>query len=287
MTRGAGVGPRRSPPHCPCCWCWCGVVVVVPASGIGPSSCGLGAPAIHPTSSCSSAWGGCSVVHRPRHPVVVCLPVVPVVVVVLFSPSPLLLLLLLLLSMAARSWPGARQCRHWLLTPTIHPASSCSQAWGRVLGRLSSLGCSVAVFRWWRWCCGRSCLPSFCLPSPSLSSAFHPRSTPRAVARGAGGGWCVVRRRGWLWWGPGARFHRRHLFWGVWAGQHDAVRLRGSLGAYLVGISLLGSPGVVLRAPDLKRHSHIPFRRGGGDSAAVGMGGWCPVSVLRYHYNGI
>jgi hypothetical protein len=26
----------------------------------------------------------------------------------------------------------------------------------------------------------------------ALSSSFHPRSTPRAVAHGAGGGWCVV-----------------------------------------------------------------------------------------------
>jgi hypothetical protein len=76
-------------------------------------------------------------------------------------------------------------------------------------------------------------------------------------------------------------------FGGIWAGQHDTVRLRGSLGAYLVGIPLLGSPGVVLRAPDPKLHPHIPFRQGGGDSAAVGMGGWCPVSVLHYHYNGI
>ena len=31
-----------------------------------------------------------------------------------------------------------------------------------------------------------------CSPSPS---SFHPRSTPRAVAREAGGGWCAVRRR--------------------------------------------------------------------------------------------
>ena len=34
-------------------------------------------------------------------------------------------------------------------------------------------------------------LPRWCCPSSSLP--FHPRSTPRAVARGAGGGWCVVR----------------------------------------------------------------------------------------------
>jgi hypothetical protein len=77
------------------CWRWRGVVVI-PASGIGPSSYGLGAPAIHLTSSCSSAWGGCSVVHRPCPcrspprcsrrrpflPVVVPVPIVVVVVVV-------------------------------------------------------------------------------------------------------------------------------------------------------------------------------------------------------------
>jgi hypothetical protein len=34
-------------------------------------------------------------------------------------------------------------------------------------------------------------LPCCCRPSSSLP--FHPRSTPRAVARGAGGGWCVIR----------------------------------------------------------------------------------------------
>jgi hypothetical protein len=33
--------------------------------------------------------------------------------------------------------------------------------------------------------------PCCCRPSSSLP--FHPRSTPRAVARGAGGGWCVIR----------------------------------------------------------------------------------------------
>jgi len=156
---------HRLPPRCPCGWCWCGVVVV-PASGIGSSSYGLGAPTIHPTSSCSSAWGGCSIIHCPCHPIVVCLPVIPIIIVVLYSLSLFLSLLLLLLSAGAVacSWPGAHQCRHWLLTHTIHPASSCSQAWGRVLGHLSSLGCSVAFFCWWRWCCG-------CSP-------FHPQSTP-------------------------------------------------------------------------------------------------------------
>jgi hypothetical protein len=44
---------------------------------------------------------------------------------------------------------GARCCRHWLLAPTIHPASSGSQGWGRVLGRPLSLwgaGAGVGLF---------------------------------------------------------------------------------------------------------------------------------------------
>jgi hypothetical protein len=50
----------------------------------------------------------------------------------------------------ACSWPGARQHRRWLLTSAIHPASSCSQTWGQVLGHPSSLGCAVAILCWWR-----------------------------------------------------------------------------------------------------------------------------------------
>jgi hypothetical protein len=44
---------------------------------------------------------------------------------------------------------GARCCRHWLPAPTIHPASSGSQGWGRVLGRPLSLweaGAGVGLF---------------------------------------------------------------------------------------------------------------------------------------------
>jgi hypothetical protein len=64
--------------------------------------------------------------------------------------------------------------------------------------------------------CGRFLLVALCC---GRLSPFHLQSTPRAVARGAGGGWCVIRRCGWLWWGPGTRFRRRHLFWGGLGGS--------------------------------------------------------------------
>jgi hypothetical protein len=58
-----------------------------------------------------------------------------------------------------------------LISPRLplHPASRCSQQW------------------WW-WC-SLSPILSCCLPSPS---SFHPPTTPRAVAREAGGRWCVI-----------------------------------------------------------------------------------------------
>jgi hypothetical protein len=58
-----------------------------------------------------------------------------------------------------------------LISPRLplHPASRCSQ-------------------RWWWWCSLSPVLPCR-LPSPS---SFHPPTTPRAVAREAGGRWCVV-----------------------------------------------------------------------------------------------
>jgi hypothetical protein len=58
-----------------------------------------------------------------------------------------------------------------LISPRLplHPASRCLQ-------------------RWWWWCSLSPVLPCR-LPSPS---SFHPPTTPRAVAREAGGRWCVV-----------------------------------------------------------------------------------------------
>jgi hypothetical protein len=65
------------------------------------------------------------------------------------------------------------------------------------------------------------------LPSHRLSLSFHPSSTPWAVACGAGGGWCVVRRFGWCW----AGFCR--LVW-CWCWPWCFHRHRGVLGPFLV-----------------------------------------------------
>jgi hypothetical protein len=76
----------------------------------------------------------------------------------------------------------------------------------------------------------------------------------------------------------------RHLFGGLdWVGQCDVACFWGSLGAYLVGIPLLGCPGIALCAPDPSRHPHILSKWGGGDWAAVGMRGSCRVDVRHYH----
>ena len=56
--------------------------------------------------------------------------------------------------------------------PVIHPASRCLQWW------------------WWWRSLSPVVSPPSRLPSPLL---FHPPTTPRAVARKARGGWCVVR----------------------------------------------------------------------------------------------
>jgi hypothetical protein len=91
-------------------------------------------------------------------------------------------------------YPGAHQHRRRLLAPAIHPASSGSQGWGRVLG------CS-------------------------LSSGLQ--------AHSCGGGW-----------GGGGRVSvTRHAY--GWL-----------LGAYLVGIPLLGSLSVPLHTSSPCRHSH-------------------------------
>ena len=47
--------------------------------------------------------------------------------------------------------PGGRQPRCQLLAPTVHPASSCSQAWGRVLGCSTWLGLFLAFWGSWCW----------------------------------------------------------------------------------------------------------------------------------------
>jgi hypothetical protein len=195
------------------CWCWCSVVVVVvvvPASGIGPSSYGLGAPAIHPMSSCSSAWGGCSVIHRPCHPIVVCCPIVPVLVLFSLSSSlsPLLSLLL--------AWCSPMSL---LASNTYDPP--CEQL---LAGVGAGAGSSIVVVF-----CGRFSLvalvlwswlsPSLLSPLPfvviAIPPAIHPPSSclwgwGRVVCLSSP--WVVVV-------GPGAHFHRHHLFWGGLGGS--------------------------------------------------------------------
>jgi hypothetical protein len=109
-------------------------------------------------------------------------------------------------------------CLRSSLAPVFHPASSGSQGWGRVLGC-----CSLRRVRpWWfrrlagsivvagdvaaccdvaistcdppceQWLAGLGAGAGLSLP---LWLSFHPRSTPRAVAHGAGGRWCVVPRQ--------------------------------------------------------------------------------------------
>jgi hypothetical protein len=72
---------------------------------------------------------------------------------------------------------------------------------------------------------------------------------------------------------------------GVCAHQRDVAHIQGVLGAYQVGIPLLGSPGVPLCSPSPCRQPHIPFEWGGG-----GLGGrahalrvfcGCPSSPVK------
>ena len=86
-----------------------------------------------------------------------------------------------------------------------------------------------------------------CLPSPSVvvinRPAIHPPS--RLGAGGlsfdavVGGGGALVLIIAVL-----------VCVGGGWVRQHDMACIRGHLGAHLVGIPLLGCPGVTLRAPD-------------------------------------
>jgi len=89
-------------------------------------------------------------------------------------------------------------CRRWCCSalssssygpgaPAIHPTSSGSSVWLRVLCRPLFVRRQVLV--------------------PPAS--FHPSSTPRAVAHGAGGGWCLALSLGGPLWGPGAVPRRR------------------------------------------------------------------------------
>jgi hypothetical protein len=73
-------------------------------------------------------------------------------------------------------WGVVSQCcsSHHHQTSTIHPTSRCSWRWRGVVPVPARL------------------VPPFAIssPVPPPASSFHPLSTPRAVARGARGGWC-------------------------------------------------------------------------------------------------
>jgi hypothetical protein len=121
----------------------------------------VGAPHFHPTSSCSGWWFGG-----------------------LFWYWPLPLPLPLSLSLPLAVPP--------VVSISLPPVST-----PRAVARSGGRRCRSS----WVWCCFGTWFPLHCcrpralLSSPvSLSSlaSFHPRSTPRAVAREAGGRWCVV-----------------------------------------------------------------------------------------------
>ena len=145
--------------------------------------------------------------HHRRLPVVSGRPVAVSLPVV--SPS-LCSVVVILVAPSSSSCPGAPCVVRWRVlamlvvvtplclvfwssssvAPTVHRASSCSQRWGWVLGRLSlvCLHCPAAgppVLLWSLAPLSR-CLPLAVVPVPLL-----PASTPRAPARGRGWGCCV------------------------------------------------------------------------------------------------
>jgi hypothetical protein len=130
------------------------VVPSVVLSSLSLLSYGPGAPAIHPTSSCSSAWGWVLCRSSSSSSFVLFVVVVPV-----------------------RRRPRRRPVRRRRSSSSFSSSSSsCRHSSSSSVLRHSS---STVVLR------HLSSIPS-----------FHPQSTPRAVAREAGGGW-RCHRRGW------------------------------------------------------------------------------------------
>jgi hypothetical protein len=110
-------------------WCIVPTVICPPPPHCLPIR--LLAPAIHPTSSCSWAWG--QVLHHLHHVCcccccchVLCCHCVVVVVVVVCCCCLLCVFVVVVVVPPSRHCmaPGA---------PAIHPTSSCSSAWGWVL----------------------------------------------------------------------------------------------------------------------------------------------------------
>ena len=118
---------------------------------------------------------------------------------------------------------------------------------------------------------------------------------------------------GSLWWGPGAHsssslvpaiIHLPYptckqvlavvgmgggLVFSVLGGLSVLVTvacLWGSLGAYRVGIPLLGSPSIPLHPPSLCQQPHIPFEQGGelgGCGCALHVFCHCRLSLVEYN----
>ena len=208
----------------PCWWWWCHWWCRLAFSS---SSYGPGAPAIHPTSSGSSAW--LRVLCRPLF---FCRQVV-------FTRSVALALPVVVLAL----WVCIVVVPHFaviasIVPPVIHPTSSCSWGWRRVVclalsfwGRSGVLGPFLGV----------------------VGARRHPLTLPtlQADACSGGNGW-------WVGVVMGSSFGR------VWVCQCEVVCVRGVLCAYWVGSPLLGSPGVPLRPLSLCKQPHIPFEWGGG-----------------------
>jgi hypothetical protein len=137
-------------------------------------------------------------------------------------------------------------------TSMIHPASSWSRHGG---------GCWVVRHRWgvlWPFFTGGTGVVVIVVSLPFVSPPLHchrcstcdPPPEQLLVGLGASGVSFITVG------GCGGALVLVSVvvicFGGIWVGQHDTVHLWGSLGAYLVGIPLLGSPGIVLWAPNPK-----------------------------------
>ena len=145
----------------------------------------------HPTSSCSWRWCGVLVVpSSPSSPPSPCLP--PAAVPLTWHPFPPHEQLLVAV-VGGASWGRCRRLPFPspalpLVSPP-HRRSTHQPPHEQLLVRLGWVVCR---------CSSPYSPPPFVVAAAARSSSlsFHPRSTPRAVAREAGGGWCVVR------WGP-------------------------------------------------------------------------------------
>ena len=113
----------------------------------------------------------------------------------------------------------------------------------------------------WPWC-------SFLIV---IGARHHPLTIPnlQAGACSSGNGWWVGV-----------------FCFGGFEHISDMARLWGSLGAYRVGIPLLGSPSVPLHPPSLCQQPHIPFERGGelgGCGHALRIFHCCRLSLVEYN----